>query len=104
MSTTNIFDRAREVLRERGWRQGGVSGEGPVCILGALAVAKGMDAYDWADLDRSTPEVVLIARVVHEQYQCSGTWTWNDRKGTTLADVDLILDKCGRVLDEQATS
>lgn len=41
-TTENVYDKAREVLRERGWRQSSIGAIGhPTCLVGALGQAAG---------------------------------------------------------------
>lgn len=111
----NVFDRAREVLRERGWAQGeGSSIDGRVCLLGAVCVAKGESPHNWDIMaSRNAPEALALADVIEEQYGSQGTdirwrghipYTWQDGEGRTLGEVDAILDKCARITDEQVPS
>jgi hypothetical protein len=113
MSTPNVFDRAREVLRERGWKRGSNAEDGHpgVCVLGALNIAEGLSNEDGQWRPASRP---LLEQVIAEQYPGwadrealdipdSVAWAWNDRVPKTVAEVDALLDKCGRIVDERVS-
>ena len=48
----NVFCKAAGIIRKRGWKQGiSYSENGPVCILQALALARGSSPYNLPDKD-----------------------------------------------------
>lgn len=109
--TENVYEKARQVLRERGWRQGEPldDEDGGVCILGACAVALDMGARDWTVVANEHPVVMApLIGAIREQFPDAGVrvsdpnlpWWFNDDQGRTAADVDLVLDKAARAWDE----
>lgn len=111
----NVFDRAREVLRERGWKRGSNSDEDHpgVCVLGALNIAEGLSNENGQWQPQGRP---LLEQVIVEQYPSwavdasldksvtSCSWAWNDYGAKDVDEVDLVLDKCARITDEQVTT
>ena len=48
----NVFCKAAKIIRKRGWKQGiSYSENGPVCILQALALARGSSPWNLPDKD-----------------------------------------------------
>lgn len=92
MSETSVFLKAIDVLNERGWGQGSyaIGDTGPVCLVGACAIAYGgiskfensphyralsnitnrVFPHNWNDQDaKNKEEVIAILRKAHE-YEC----------------------------------
>jgi hypothetical protein len=70
-----VLMRAAEVVRERGLggRATGQDEEGRVCLLGAVAIALGRSAYDWASVGRTSPGLLLWKSFGDEP-----PFTWSD--------------------------
>ncbi len=86
MTEQNIYERAIEVLHERGWTQldHGSSEAGPVCLAGAAALACGLsDPNDWCPRLGEFEE--LLRTVV------PGPAMWNDAPERTKEDVVTLL-------------
>jgi len=99
-----VLDRARGRLQGgRLWHQGSLRGpDGSACLVGALLDA----ATGQREVDRVA---YLLGDVIQEQYpdlpgvagsRLAALPTFNDHPDTTWADVDLVLDKAARRLDE----
>ena len=103
--TDNVLDQARDSLDGgRAWcKNEGRDGQGRMCIAGAI---------DALALDR-VPYLaarVALEGVIAEQYPCRSVHSvfgtvmisvFNDHPATTWADIDMVLDKAARLLDEQ---
>jgi hypothetical protein len=106
----SIYLDAIKVLEKRGWLQGDwtdgpytvppAKGDGPVCLLGALAVA--LDLTEYRDLqDLATPECQLLGRLADgaddDRYALVAAAAWNDDESTTYEDVILLLKRAHEV-------
>jgi len=101
----NVLDEARDRLDGgRKWHQGSMRGPGGgVCLVGALLDT----ARTQSDVDRAS---YLLGDVIQEQYpdlpgvtgsRLAALPTFNDHPDTVWADIELVLDKAARRLDEQ---
>jgi hypothetical protein len=116
---SNVFEGAIDVIKDRGWMA--ANGAQPmnqpdsrVCILGAVAEAKGMGAYNWSILidgvHGESLEHVILRMIIAEQYpdyECfwesatSYVYSWNDCEAETQDNVIAVLEKAAsRVADE----
>lgn len=96
MKPSEICDKAIKVLKKRGWYQGGFSDgtpNGPVCIIGAINVARGVPPSGSGVM--SFPYVV---RVEIELQIWESIASWNDSKGRKLEDVLKLLKTCSKSL------
>jgi len=105
--TDNVLDQARDRLDGgRAWcKNVDRDGQGRMCIVGAIG-SLGLDQEGY----QATRAV--LEGVIAEQYPYRGIHTihgtvmvsvFNDHPDTTWADVDVVLDKAARILDEQVT-
>lgn len=118
----NVLHRAAQVMRERGWQRGGA--DSTVCIMGAVAVARGMEAENWvaavwhpapdgSETNDETLENRLVREVIIEQYPELGneiygdtmdkpdfTFAWNDTFCTGGEEAAQILEKAAAKLEE----
>lgn len=91
----DVLRRAKEILLERGWYQGGfcpdfVHGKGPVCGIGALNIAQ-----------CGTPFSSKSSKASIALYAAGFSTRWNDLPETTLADVIACFDKALASLSPQ---
>ena len=87
MKTSEVFRKAGDVLRERGWCQGGLmNAEGKVCALGALGVAECRGALSGPsqEIYRNLSQQILDGRLIGAD--------WNDSPGRTVEEVYAVLD------------
>ena len=117
-TTDNLYDRAREVLRERGRCTGNlVDTTGAVCLIGAVKVAANGHVSNFEPY--TEPANAVVAAVIREQFpdrvwprkgdamtppavvDVTTIYDFNDTEKTTDDYVDLVLDKAARRLDEQ---
>lgn len=94
----SVFLKAIDVLNERGWKDGngdrevyGIS-SGPVCIVGACVVAKGIDGFGVSIWERSL-EYYLLSKAV--EYFKPGEWPirYNDFIAESVEDIIKVLRK-----------
>lgn len=86
LNTHAALQKMREVIVERGWMAGGTFGpheEGPVCILGAAAVALNCVTWDYV------PEKHPVVRALGFE-NASEAYCWNDE---LLAHVETREDR-----------
>lgn len=85
MKTSEIINKTKSILFERGWRQSDIEApDGSLCVLGALSVARhGTTVGLW---DEEDGEVILatIGR--------TDVGGWNDEPGRTFSEVIDMLD------------
>jgi hypothetical protein len=81
----NVFDKAIEVLEEKGWVQKHSQTDEGMCLMGAISYVQCYDAYAWTDVDYSWN--FLIGMVG------SLPTTWNDEPERTYEDVILLLKR-----------
>lgn len=112
---SNVFTDAIKVIGERGWATSqndylNKPGE-PVCILGAVAEAKGMTAEDWCELVDRREEALenfVLRKIIQEQYPefrgrgpvTAMAWTWNDDVATKPEVIAILEKAAARVEDE----
>jgi hypothetical protein len=88
MNPRDVFQRAAEILRERGWCQGQyVCDDGSCCLLGAVLTAEDPDA----PVDRPWP------RWMQDYWDAAVPRglpaTWNDEPGRTADEVIALLER-----------
>lgn len=77
--SVEYLERTKEIIKERGWQTGDLVAnrdtcEGPVCLLGALALADGgifaleeaLDNYDWFREDSAPSEIDTVLECTKE--------------------------------------
>lgn len=101
----SIFLDAIKVLEERGWHQGSLGDPdgGPVCLIGALCVASGVNFYPSSQvMDSFDREVwtarcriakILVAEGAKWEDVDSDPAGFNDNPSTSYEDVVLLLKK-----------
>lgn len=93
MTEAQVFDRAIDVLHERGWHQGSYRDPdtGAVCIIGAISTASRGSAHPMTGREWS-----LIATVYRHLglHGIAGVAPWNDAPERTVEDVFLALKQC----------
>lgn len=83
-----VILRASTVIEERGWLQGDweAFADGPVCAMGALAIASGIGAYE---MDATVN--AAYHRISHylalQDEKSTGVYNWNDKNGQTAESV-----------------
>ena len=108
----NIYDKAAEDIKTNGKATGwiGMLPEGPHCLLGAIAHAKGCETrptfgYSYDVVQR---EAIFVGEIIREQYpdhflwrypSVQGTFTFSDEK--SAEDVVAILEKASVKYEEQ---
>lgn len=95
MKTSEVLDKAADVIERNGWFQGGFidlsaekpKGEEPCCVLGALSIAEHGDPMKSGS---GRVEAVLIDRLdldVDEADEDYPLGYWNDEPGRTAEEV-----------------
>jgi hypothetical protein len=88
MPDKNVFERAIDVLNERGWNQGRVEGpDGSRCLVGALLYVKG--DLSWVEEDVHLCAVIGLER--DPDGFISPLPEWNDDPSRSYEDVVLAL-------------
>lgn len=103
MSGGDVYRRAVDVIHERGWWQGDSvdprdPDEGPVCLYGAINVARGMHATTIDPHSSRTARRVLVAAGVATT-TAGDIGAWNDALGRTADDVVFALKRAAEVAD-----
>jgi hypothetical protein len=97
----NIFDKAIEVLEEKGWVQGALVREEGVCAVGALRIAAG-EQIPFLKWSRESNTVVsFISKMVpgREPGQLAVLSGWNDKSDRTFDDVIHLLKQASEAWD-----
>jgi hypothetical protein len=104
----NVYERAIEVLRERGWHQHSLESQmgGGVCILGAVSIALNQRTA-FGDLDYPPCSLVSDLREVirgagwepDKGVDLSAVVAWNDEPQRTVEDVLLVLKHAAAEFD-----
>ena len=110
MNTSEVLNRAADVIEERGWTQGGDSNDQPwdgpngVCLEGGIAAAAGLDRRfgGFPDLYNGCPayEAVVSHLGLNPMPKRGGApimdavWQWNDKPGRTASEVIEVLRAC----------
>ncbi len=102
----NVFEKALEVLRERGWQNfsGSLEGAGGgLCILGACSVAK----YGMSEDAVYEDDEILdpLKKVLLEQFEITpsepgmggSVFVWNDSYERTQDEVEMVLEKAAQL-------
>lgn len=90
MTPAEVLSRARDVLAERGWHQGGYTNRrtGAVCLYGAVNVARGVAVNSAEPESRRLASLVLVADGFDDPLNIGG---WNDAPERTYEDVIFAL-------------
>jgi len=103
MPTSEVLNRAADLIEERGWGQGGgtwAACEGAICIDEAVARALGFTGCNafpsqggiWPqDLDETAPSVAIREYLDFHGYNL---YHWNDSPGRTASEVIEVLRAC----------
>lgn len=94
-SGPNVYERAVEAIRERGWCQHALeASNGAVCLLGAYAAAAGL-YNDRGELRYPAPdEERALAKAIRSagfEWRSGSVEPWNDAPDRTVEDVLLVL-------------
>lgn len=98
MKTSEVLNKAADLIEERGWTQGplGWDATGPLCALGGIGAALDCrtigDTYCMWEL-AETPEVAAVADYLGVAVgpEGGGVYNWNDAPGRTAAEVVEVL-------------
>lgn len=81
MKTSEILNRAAEIMMERGHGKGQYIGDtGRVCVLGATCLASGLTKKQCPQMGNQAPGYTYISKAVGRV-----AWFWNDSPETTEA-------------------
>ena len=102
MKTSEVLNRAADLIEERGWTQGegwpdaedDVTG---LCLEGGIMAAAGFGFNDYTKFVRCPAYLAVENYLAHET---RFPFTWNDRDGRTAAEVIEVLRACAVI--EQA--
>jgi hypothetical protein len=105
MKTSEVLDRAADLIEERGWGSGptSVMGVGGACLIGAMYAASNDGAfaddecapYVW--IAKSDPGLSAFHYLRHLDgyiYRPADLWHWNDTPGRTASEVVEVLRAC----------
>lgn len=94
LTVADTLIRTAAIIRQRGWRQGGGSGDGPVCVVIALCLASHGQAYPPPPGPKSKAFNEAFWHLSHLVGERHGTavFSWNDRPDTTQASVLEMLE------------
>lgn len=102
-----LWDRAAQVIRERGWTQHGfVDGNGSVCLVGALALAQGLSEQQllaWHQGVTPAPDAIEGYGELREHLHESPV-TWNDSRARTQEQVLEVLGQLDQRTRRQEAS
>lgn len=89
MKTSEVLRKAGDVLRERGWCQGGRAKEGRFCVVGAVEVARTgiISPYSSGGASQAYRDPALSFLPVPFSAD-----SFNDHSGTTAKDVLITMD------------
>ena len=90
MNTSEILDRAADLIEERGWTQGWYCGPtGELCAAGAMFVAIGLRPAGWTAPEHPAHRRAMVAfeRHLMDTFDYFGAHNWNDEPGRTQAEV-----------------
>lgn len=89
--TDTVYDRIRELLRERGWAQGREIAGSRLSLTGAVDVVVGVDPGTRAGSGGELARRSRIARHLRELAATANLTAWNDERARTLSEVfDLL--------------
>lgn len=99
MTTTipaSVYRDAAEIINQRGWLQGAREEDrgGPVCIMGALAVALGLDPYACTEELMTAGQTVSLLLGIDTQMA-----DWNDDPARTVEQVRAALLETADAMD-----
>lgn len=97
MNTSEVLNRAADLIEEHGWGQGSPAmlGEGGLCAMGALGLATWGEVTDRYEAIHHCPAGQAVANYIGDQPGLlSGhdrIWDWNDKPGRTASEVIEVL-------------
>ena len=99
MPTSEVLNRAADLIEERGWTQGDgwvlreSTPDAPLCLEGGIQAATGLVGQDRLDALWACPAWTAVA----DYLDTLNVYGWNDRAGRTASEVVEVLRACAAI-------